>query len=411
VTVSSKAVSSKAVSSKAVSAAAASPVMDLDANSPIPIIQPWLGDEEVDAAATAIRSGWIAQGPNVAAVEREFAALVGAVDAVAVSSCTTALHLALVVLGIGPGDDVIVPSLSFIATTNAVRYVGATPVFADVDVVTGNVTPETVASAFTPATAAVIVVDQAGMPADVAGIRTLCEARGVSVVEDAACAIGSTHRGRLVGSGAQFVAFSFHPRKLVTCGEGGMLTVDDPDVAARLRRLREHGMSVSAADRHRADRSAGDLVFEEYQETGFNYRMTDVQAAILRVQLGRLKEMVERRRLLAARYHAAIDEIVGLRAVCDPPDGTTNYQSFWVLIDERFGVSRNEVMARCLERGISTRRGIMAAHLEPACASFVTGPLPATETITHRSVILPLYHSMTEGDQDRVIRVLQELAR
>lgn len=373
----------------------------------IPIIRPWLGEDEVTAAADAIRSGWIAQGPNVAALEREFAQLVGSVDAVAVSNCTTALHLAMVALGVGPGDEVIVPSLSFIATTNAVLYTGATPVFADVDLATGNLVPGTIAPAITPATKAVIVVDQGGVPADITEITDLCEPHGVTVVQDAACAIGSTYHGRLVGADAPFVAFSFHPRKLVTCGEGGMLTVDDPDVAIRLRRLREHGMSVSAADRHSTDR----LVFEEYLETGFNYRMTDVQAAVVRVQLAKLDRIIERRRGLAECYRDAIAGIRGLRAVGDPSFGTTNYQSFWVYLDDGFPVGRNDLMERFLDAGVSTRRGIMAAHLEPACARFATGPLPNTEAITHRSIILPLYHDLSEADQQRVIEVLADASR
>ena len=373
----------------------------------IPIIRPWLGDEEVEAAAAAIRSGWIAQGPNVAALEAEFAELVGARNAVALSNCTTALHLALIGAGIGPGDDVVVPSFSFIATTNAVLYVGATPVFCDIDVATGNATVETVQAVLTPSTKAIIIVDQGGMPADIDALQALCTERGITLVEDAACAIGSTYKGALVGSRAPFVAFSFHPRKLVTSGEGGMLTVDDPAVATRLRQLREHGMSVSAAERH----ASGSIVFEQYNETGFNYRMTDVQAAIARVQLGKLDQIIERRRELADRYHAAIDRIDGLRAVRDPSTGTTNYQSYWVLVEPSYGLDRNALMTSFMEAGISTRRGIMAAHLEPACQRFTTGPLPCTEHLTNNSLILPLFHDMTLAEQDRVIAVLERHAR
>lgn len=375
--------------------------------SVIPIIRPWLGDEEADAASAAIRSGWIAQGPNVAALEADFAELVGARNAVAVSNCTTALHLALIGAGIGPGDEVVVPSFSFIATTNAVLYVGATPVFCDIDETSGNVTVDTIQAVLTPATKAVIVVDQGGVPADIDAIQALCDAHHLTMVEDAACAIGSTYQGELVGNRAPFVAFSFHPRKLVTCGEGGMLTVEDDEVAKRLRKLREHGMSVSAADRH----ASGGLTFERYEETGFNYRMTDVQAAIARVQLGKLDQIIERRRELADRYHAAIDSLAGLRAVRDPAFGTTNYQSFWVVVAPSYGLDRNGLMASFMEAGISTRRGIMAAHLEAACSRFATGPLPNTEHLTANSLILPLYHDMTVGEQDRVIAVLEHHAR
>ena len=250
----------------------------------IPVMRPWLGEEEAAAAAAAVASGWVAQGPRVAEFEKAFAAAIGADHAVAVSSCTAALHLALIAVGIGPGDEVIVPSLSFIATANAVRYVGAQPVFADVDLATQNLIPATVEPHLTGRTRAVILVDQAGVPADLDGMRALCDPRGITVIEDAACAVGSTYRGRPAGSAAALAAFSFHPRKLLTTGEGGMVTTSDGSIAARIRRLREHGMDVSAADRHRSQQP----VIEHYTEVGFNFRMTDVQAAIGLVQLRKL---------------------------------------------------------------------------------------------------------------------------
>src|SRR4051812_40292474 len=216
----------------------------------IPVMKPWLGDEEAAAAAEAVTSGWVAQGPRVRAFELEFARRVGAPEGVAVSNCTTGLHLALHLLGVGAGDEVVVPSFSFIATANAARYVGATPVFADVDPVTGNVTAATVEAALTERTRAVIVVHQGGMPADTRPIYDVLAPRGIPVVEDAACAIGTTLYGRPVGATADVAVFSFHPRKIVTTGEGGMLVMQDPALATRARRLREHGMSVSAAERH-----------------------------------------------------------------------------------------------------------------------------------------------------------------
>ena len=264
----------------------------------IPVMRPWLGQEEAEAAAEAVASGWVAQGPRVREFEEAFAAAIGTPHAVAVSSCTTALHLALIAAGIGPGDEVIVPSLSFIATANAVRYVGAQPVFADVDLATQNLIPETVEPHLTGRTRAVILVDQAGVPADLDAIRALCDPLQITVIEDAACAAGSTYRGRPVGAGAALAAFSFHPRKLITTGEGGMITTSDGSIAARLRRLREHGMDISAADRHRSRQP----VIEHYTEVGFNFRMTDIQAAIGLVQLRKLPQMVARRRVLARRY-------------------------------------------------------------------------------------------------------------
>jgi perosamine synthetase len=304
------------------------------------------------------------------------------------------------VLGIGPGDEVIVPSFSFIASANAVRYCGATPVFADVDPATGNITPETVTPLLSARTRAVLAVHQGGMPADVAALRACCGT--VPVVEDAACAAGSTYQGRHVGAGAVLAAWSFHPRKLLTTGEGGMVTTDDPDLARRLRRLREHGMSVSAADRH----TAGKPIVEQYLETGFNYRMTDLQAAVGIVQLGRLPDLVAQRRELAARYHELLAGVPGVRPVRDPAHGTTNYQAFWVLLADDVPAERNDVLAALAAAGVSARRGIMAAHLEPAYTGTQHVPLPVTELLTERSLILPLHHELTPEQQEHVVATL-----
>jgi dTDP-4-amino-4,6-dideoxygalactose transaminase len=372
----------------------------------IPVMRPWLGEEEAAAAAEAVSSGWVAQGPRVVEFEVAFAAAIGAGYAVAVSSCTAALHLALVVAGIEPGDEVVVPSLSFIATANAVRYVGAVPKFADVDEATQNLTSATVEECLTGRTRAVILVDQAGVPADLDAMRELCAARGITVVEDAACAIGSVYRGQPVGARADLAAFSFHPRKLLTTGEGGMLVTPDEEVAARIRRLREHGMDVSAAQRH----ASRQPVIEHYTELGFNYRMTDVQAAIGLVQLRKLDQLVARRRGLAQRYQTLLAGIPGLRTVADPAYGTTNYQSFWVLLSDGFPISRDELLLRLAEAGVSARRGIMAAHLEPAYVDYPAPPLPVTERLTTSSLILPLFHDLTQEEQNSVVSVIRAAA-
>jgi perosamine synthetase len=373
----------------------------------IAVMLPKLGDEEAAAATEAIRSGWVAQGPRVAEFERRFAAAVGAEHGVALSSCTTALHLALIAVGVGPGDEVIVPSLSFIATANAARYVGATPVFADVDLATGNLTVETIEAVRTARTRAVIAVHQGGNPADVRALREAADRWGVALIEDAACAAGTTAYGRPVGAGALISAWSFHPRKVITTGEGGMLTTDNAEWATRLRRLREHGMNMSAAEREASTQP----VLEAYLETGFNYRMTDIQAAIGLVQLDRLDGLVAQRRELAARYHELLADLDGAVPVRDPAYGKSNFQSFWVLLTGEFGADRNDVLSELAANGVSARRGIMAAHLEPAYADLPRGPLPATERITRDSLILPLHHALTEADQDHVVAVLRKAAR
>jgi dTDP-4-amino-4,6-dideoxygalactose transaminase len=298
---------------------------------------------------------------------------------------------------------VVVPSFSFIATTNAATYVGARPVFADVDPVTGNLTADAVLSALTERTRAVIAVDQGGVPVDLAAIRSVCDPRGIVVVEDAACGAGSTYHGRPVGAAADIAVWSFHPRKLLTTGEGGMLTTPHAEWAERARRLREHAMSVSAAERH------GRMLApqETYDEVGFNFRMTDLQAAIGLVQLGRLDEMVGHRRALAAAYAKGLADIPGLRPVEDPPWGTSNFQSYWVEVEPSFPLDREGLMAHLAAGDISARRGIMAAHRQPAYRDTGHLPLPVTERLTDHTLILPLFHQMSESEQARVVDALR----
>ncbi len=370
--------------------------------SRINVMQPWLGEEEVAAVSEVLRSGWVAQGPRVAEFEEAFARSQEVPHAVAVSNCTTALHLALVVTGVGPGDEVIVPSFSFVATANAPTYVGATPVFADVDESTGNLTPATIATVVTARTRAVIAVDQGGVPLDLRAIRAWCDPLGITVIEDAACAAGSTAHGRPVGAEAEIAAWSFHPRKLLTTGEGGMLTTTRSDWAERARRLREHAMSVSAADRHASVLAPPEC----YTEVGFNFRMTDLQAAVGLVQLGRLPAMVARRRELAAGYAEVVAGLPGLRLVADPAWGTTNFQSCWLEVLPDHPLDREEMMLHLAEAGISARRGIMAAHRQPAHEARPHVPLPVTERLTDRTLILPLFHQMTGSEQARVCDAL-----
>jgi dTDP-4-amino-4,6-dideoxygalactose transaminase len=381
----------------------------------IPVAKPWMGEEETAAARRAILSGWVTQGPEVAAFEREFGEAVGAPHACAVSSCTTALHVALLALGIGPGDEVITVSHSFIASANAVRYCGATPVFVDVELRTGNINPGRIEAAVTPATRAILCVHQLGMPCDLQVILEIAGRHGLRVVEDAACAAGSEIQNadgswmRIGAPRGDIACFSFHPRKLLSTGDGGMLTTRDADLDARFRLLRQHGMDVPDTVRHQA----ATVVFEAYPQLGFNYRMTDIQAAIGREQLKRLPAIVARRRALAARYSSAFAGVDGLMAPYEPAWARSNWQSYSVRVAAP-GLQR-PLMQQLLDEGIATRRGVMNAHREAAYppGTWREGPggLTAGERIQDTAVILPLFHDLDEPSQDRVIDAVVRAVR
>ena len=375
----------------------------------IPVARPWLDERDADAARRAILSGWVTQGPEVAAFEREFAQAVGAPCACAVSSCTTALHLALLAVGVSAGDEVITVSHSFIATANAIRFCGATPVFVDVRSDTFNIDPTQIEAAITPRTKAILVVHQVGMPCDMPAILEIARRRALPVIEDAACAIGSEilwdGRWERIGRPHGDIAcFSFHPRKLLSTGDGGMLTTRSADQDAAFRLLRQHGMSVSDAARH----SSAKVVFEEYPVEGYNYRMTDIQAAIGRVQLTRLSAIVARRRDLAMRYHDGLRSIEGVIAPSEPEWARTNWQSYLVRLTPP--LDQRQVMQRMLDDGVSTRRGVMNAHRERA---YPEGSWRAAGTLAHgeqaqdTTIVLPLYHQMKDEDQDRVVASLK----
>lgn len=386
----------------------------------IPITKPWMDEREADAARRPILSGWVTQGPEVAAFEREFAATVGAEYACAVSNCTTALHLALLAVGVGPGDEVITVSHSFIATASSIRYCGATPVFIDIDPATFNIDPKLIEPAITPRTKAILVVHQIGMPCDLSSIVAIARRHSLPIVEDAACAIGSevlwNGKWEKIGKPHGDVAcFSFHPRKLITTGDGGMLTTSNAEFDKKFRLWRQHSMSVPDTVRHRSNR----VTFESYPEVGFNYRMTDIQAAVGREQLKRLAEIVERRRFLAARYHRLLTGLPGLVIPQEPAYAHSNWQSYCVRLPE--GMDQEQVMQFLLDQRISTRRGIMCSHREPAyagtnlwrcgqadCERERCGCLAESERAQEHTVILPLFHQMTEADQNRVVQSLEQ---
>ena len=373
----------------------------------IPIARPFVGKEEEEAVVQALRSGWLSQGPRVGEFESKFAEYVGAKQAVAVSSCTTALHLALLATGIGPGDEVLCPSLSFIATANSIRYVGAEPVFVDIDRATYNLDPNRIEEAIKPKTRAILAVHQIGLPAAMNEILEIGRRRNLIVIEDAACAIGSAYHGDRIGSPHSLMAcFSFHPRKILTTGEGGMITTADERIAARIRRLRQHAMGTSDLARHNAQ----SVMVETYDEVGYNFRMTDMQAALGIVQLGRVEGFIARRRALAQRYSQALGSLGWIAPPQELAGFRHNFQSYMARLKQDAPISRDALMQRLLEWGISTRRGIMATHREKQYQDAKWAKLlPETEAATDECIILPLFHQMTEQDQDYIIDSLHQV--
>jgi perosamine synthetase len=388
----------------------------------IPLARPVMDERETAAVARAILSGWVTQGPEVAAFESEFATYVGAEYACAVSSCTTALHLALLAAEVGPGDEVVTVSYSFIATANSVRYCGARPVFVDIDPETFNIDPLGIERAISSRTRAILCVHQFGMPCDLKAIMEIAHRHSLPVVEDAACAIGSEVRwdGKWEKIGkphGDIACFSFHPRKVITTGDGGMISTSNRTWDEKFRLWRHHGMNIPDSVRHNAQ----SVKIESYTELGYNYRMTDIQAAVGREQLKRLPGLLERRRFLANRYRDLLADIPGLRLPAEPEWARSNWQSYCVRLPET--CNQLGVMQFMLDNGIATRRGPSCIHREPAyetgtwsCAAGSEGcdggkgtcsHLARSEFATDCSLVLPLYHDLSEEKQDFVAATLK----
>src|SRR4030066_306134 len=372
----------------------------------IPVAKPFLTESDAKAAYDTILTGWVTQGPKVQEFEEKFAEYVGSKYAVAVSNCTNALYLSMIVSGLKPGDEVICPSLSFIATANSITYTGAIPVFAEVNPETYNIDINHAESLINDKTKAVLVVHQIGMPADIDAFKLLCRNYNLKLIEDAACTIGSSYKGQKVGSHSELVCFSFHPRKVITTGDGGMITTQNKEHYKQLKLLRQHGMSINDRTRHNAKK----IIFEDYIKIGYNFRMTDIQAALGIKQLERLDWVVNERRKIAHRYNDAFKDINCIRLPVEKDGFFSNYQSYSVYLKSNAPISRNELMQKLLDRGISTRRGVMTAHREIAYKDYCRGlSLPISEDVSDRSIILPLYVPMKEEEVNFVIDNFREL--
>lgn len=371
----------------------------------IPVAKPYLTKEEAQAAYDTILTGWITQGARVAELEEKFAKYVGSKYAVALSNCTTALHLAMIVAGIKEGDEVICPSMSYIATANSIVHAGGKPVFAEVNPVTYNIDVKHAESLITKNTKAVLVVHQIGLPADIDAFKDLCNRHNLKLIEDAACAAGSAYKGKKIGSHSDLICFSFHPRKVISTGDGGMITTSNEKYYERLKLLRQHGMSVSDRVRH----SSSKVIFEDHVEVGYNYRMTDIQASVGIKQLEKLNWIISERRKVAAKYLQGLSDINCIRLPVEPDGYFTNWQSFVIYLKNNSPISRNDLMQKLLDEGVATRRSVMTSHRETAYKDYCKGlKLPVSEDASDNGITLPLYIPMDEADVEKVIFLLHK---
>jgi dTDP-4-amino-4,6-dideoxygalactose transaminase len=384
--------------------------MDTTSNRRVQISLPATGEEEWLAVREPLQSGWLTQGPRVAAFEKAFAERHAAAHALATTSCTTALHLALAALDIGPGDEVIVPSFTWIATANAVLYCGATPVLCDVDPRTNNIDPQSVSTKLTERTKAVMPVHLFGLCADMDALRAVLSSH-VKIVEDAACAAGASYRGVNAGSLGDAACFSFHPRKSITTGEGGMLTTNDPVLAARAEVFRNHGAAVSEEQRHLGPQP---YLLPAFEELGFNYRMTDLQAAIGLVQLGKLDRFIDERDRWARFYRDALADLYWLRQPVLPNNGRHAWQAYVTYVDpDTAPLPRNELMARLHERGVATRPGTHAIHLLGYYSErfgYRPEDFPGARDCERNTMAIPLHNRMTESDYAYVVDAIRSIA-
>lgn len=374
----------------------------------INISEPSTGEEEWQAVKNPIMSGWLTQGPEVAKLEETFAKRHESKHGIATTSCTTALHLILAAMGIKPGDEVIVPAFTWIATANVVKYCGGTPVFVDIDEFTFNMNPDLLKEKITEKTKAIIAVHLFGLTVDMDAILKV--ANGIPVIEDAACAAGAKYKNKSSGSLGLAGAFSFHPRKSITCGEGGMITTNDDHLADLMNQLRNHGATISEEQRHRG---AKPYLLPDFNLLGYNFRMTDLQGAVANVQMTKLDRFISQRNDWARFYTEELGEIQWIRPPVVPDYASHGWQAYVTMIDEsKAPAGRNEIMEKLQAKGISTRPGTHAVHMQNYYKQLLNGSdddFPVSQKCNNQSMALPLHNKMTKDDYEYVVKALKEI--
>ena len=374
----------------------------------IPIASPYIGEEEWLALKEPLMSGWLTQGPKVAAFEKAFAERHQVKHAIATTSCTTALHLILTALGVGPGDEVIVPAFTWVSTANVVLYCGAKPVFVDVDRSTFNMDMSQVPGKITARTRAIMPVHLFGLCADMNALASA--APGIPLIEDAACAAGSAYKGRPAGGLGLAGGFSFHPRKSITMGEGGMVTTNDDPLAEKMNSLRNHGASISEEQRHHGPKP---YILPDFEHLGYNYRMTDLQGAVGLVQLGKLDRFVEERQFWAEFYHRELSDVPWLRTPPIPAGYRQGWQAYVCYVDEaRAPMPRNAIMEELQALGVSTRPGTHAVHMVGVYRErfgYSPDDFPGARDCDQYSMAIPLHNRMTSEDFQYVVDAIKAI--
>jgi perosamine synthetase len=383
----------------------------------VPIARTSLTEAEIQSVLEPLRSGWLVQGPKVREFEEKWSAFTGAPHSIAVTSCTSALHLSLAALGFGPGDEAIVPAFTWIATANIVEHLGATVVFCDVDPRTFNLDVDQLESRITPRTRVILPVHLFGLSADMEPIREIAHRHGLWIVEDAACGFGARYHGAHVGTLGDAGCFSFHPRKAITTGEGGMVTTESEPLAERIRRLRDHGAAMTDLQRHLGARP---YLLADHPDAGYNQRMTDIQGALGSAQMERADEIVAERRRLASVYDEAFAGLQWLETPVRLDGYDHGYQSYPCQFRPepataesipRIHDTRNAWMDRLQQKGISTRPATHAVHMLTYYRTkygLVPDDFPNAYAANHCSISLPLFHGMTEAEQAFVIDAVRE---